>query len=301
MKEKKIDIYSIIVGLIFIISGISKSIDATTFSQTINSYGFGNLSFLSPIIIITEIYLGLSLFLKVQLKKISFISFTFLICLTLTFIYGWVFKDITDCGCFGKINFLNSSPAFTIIRNIILIYLCIDLWLSSDNETINEKWITNVIFILTISIVSFMSGYTLKNGIMSTKKKSKNKISVKESNLSDFMTLSPDSTYMVFAFSYTCPHCLNSIENLKQYEASGIVDKVIGIAVENDDKKESFEKLYKPNFTINEISKIDINKITSSLPKAFYIHNDSVVFTLSGELPSAYVLKDALKKKKNKN
>lgn len=298
MKDKKTDIFSIIVGLVFIISGISKSLDATAFSQTINQYGFGNIGFLSPIIIITEIYLGLSLFLKIQLKKISFVSFIFLTCLTLTFLYGWIFKDITNCGCFGKINFLNSSPLFTIFKNIILIYLCIDLWLSSQNEAINEKWYTNIIFIISISIVSFISGYTFKNSMSSPPKKPKSKIAVIDSNINDHISLSSDSTYLVYAFSYSCPHCMNSIENLKQYEKSGIVDKVIGIVVEDNDKKESFEKLYQPNFAIKEVSKYDITKITSSLPRSFYIKNDSIQFSLSGELPSAYVLMDAMKKNK---
>ena len=298
MKDKKTDIFSIIVGLVFIISGISKSLDATAFSQTINQYGLGNLGFLSPVIIIAETYLGLSLFFKIQLKKISFVSFIFLTCLTLIFLYGWIFKDITNCGCFGRINFLNSSPIFTITKNIILICICVDLWLSSNNEAINEKWYTNIIFIISIGIVGFVSGYTLKNNMSKPQKKPKSKIAVKDSNISNHIQLSPDSTYLVYAFSYSCPHCMNSIENLKQYERSGLVNKVIGIVVEDNDKKESFEKLYQPNFVIKEVSKYDITRITSSLPRSFYIKNDSIQFTLSGELPSAYVLMDAMKKNK---
>ena len=298
MKDKKTDIYSIIIGLVFIVSGVSKSLDSATFSQTINLYGFENIGFLSPIIIIVEICLGLALLFKIQIKKISFLSLVFLICLTLTFLYGWIFKDITDCGCFGKINFLNSSPIFTIAKNAVLIYLCIDLWLSSDKEALNEKWFTSIIFLLTISIACFMCGYTFKSNKVSKKKKANNKIAVSDSKISSFTTLSPDSTYLVFAFSYSCPHCMNSIENLKQYEKSGIVNKVIGIAVDDNNRGDTFMELFTPNFEIIEVSKREITEITSSLPKSFYIHNDSIQFTLSGALPSAYVLKDALEKRK---
>jgi len=297
MKIKKIDIYSIIVGLVFIVSGISKSLDTTSFSQTINLYEFGNVEFISLIIILLEIYLGLSLFFKIQTKRVSFISFVFLTCLTLIFLYGWIFKDITDCGCFGKINFLNSSPTFTIVKNIILIYLCVDLWLSSLKEPIDEKWFVNSMFILSMSIVGFMSGFTLNNNVTSTNKKPKKKIAVKDSHINDVVKLSSDTTYLVFAFSYSCPHCMNSIENLKQYEKSGLVEKVIGIAVEDADKKELFNERYNPNFDVVEVSKDDITEITSSLPRSFYVRNDTIQFTLSGALPSAYVLKDIFDKK----
>lgn len=295
MRIKRSDIYCIIIGIVFIISGISKSLDSTTFSQTINSYGLGNIGFLSPIIIITEIYLGLSLFFKIQIKKISFVSFIFLVGLTLTFLYGWIFRDISDCGCFGIINILNSSPIFTILKNIVLIYLCIDLWLSSEKETTNENWFSNTTILLAISIVGFMSGYTFNSSNISTKKPKK-KVAVNDSELKNFTILSPDSTYLIFAFSYSCPHCMNSIENLKQYENSGVVDKVIGIAVKDDNKSVLFEKRYKPNFEIKEVSKHDIIKISSSLPRSFYVYNDTIQFSLSGTLPSAYVLKDALEK-----
>ena len=102
---------------------------------------------------------------------------------------------------------------------------------------------------------------------------------------------------MVFAFSYSCSHCMNSIENLKQYEKSGVVDKVIALTVNNNEKSEKFMKLYEPNFEIKHIEKKDFIKISNSFPRSFFIENDTLQFTLSGELPSAYVLKDVLDKR----
>lgn len=295
MKINKTNLFSIIVGIVFIISGFSKSLDATTFAKTINLYEIANLWFLSPVIIIFEIFLGLSLLLKIQLKRISFISIIFLAGLTLTYIYGWLFKDITDCGCFGHINILNSSPIFTLVRNAILIYLCVDLYLSNGKEVIDSKTYINICFIIAICIVSFISGYTLEE-VSYKYKKDKKYVAVKDLSIGSHISTSADSTYLVFAFSYSCSHCMNSIENLKQYEKSGVVDKVIALTINNDEKSEKFMKLYEPNFEIKHIEKSEFVKISNSFPRSFFIENDTLQFTLSGELPSAYVLKDVLDK-----
>ena len=297
MKINKINLFSTITGVIFIISGISKSLDATAFSHIINSYEIVNLWFLSPIIIIFEMFLGLSLLLNFQLKRVSFLSLIFLIVLTLTYLYGWIFKEISNCGCFGNINILNSSPAFTLTRNIILIYLCIDLYISCKKEAFENNTYISICFIVSICMVSFISGYTLKK--IDYKEKSNNKnIAVKDMGLGSVINTSTDSTYLVFAFSYSCSHCMNSIENLKQYEKSGVVDKVIALAINNEEKRRKFEYIYEPNFEIKHIEKKEFVKISRHFPRSFYITEDSIRFTISGELPSAYVLRDALNKKR---
>ena len=60
MFEKRIlNIFSILVGALFIISGIGKVIDTAGFSNLILQYGLGYLMILSPIIVLFEILLGL--------------------------------------------------------------------------------------------------------------------------------------------------------------------------------------------------------------------------------------------------
>ena len=50
MFDKKIlNIYAIIVGIFFLISGIGKVIDTAGFSNLISQYGLGYLNWLSPV------------------------------------------------------------------------------------------------------------------------------------------------------------------------------------------------------------------------------------------------------------
>jgi len=108
-------------------------------------------------------------------------------------------------------------------------------------------------------------------------------------------TTSQDSTYLVFVFTYICPHCLNSIENLKQYEPAGIVDKVIGIALENSVAEKQFREVFKPEFQIKNYSSTILFHLTNTFPQTYYIKNDSIILVLSGELPCSYVFMQILR------
>jgi hypothetical protein len=90
-------------------------------------------------------------------------------------------------------------------------------------------------------------------------------------------------------FSYTCPHCLNSIANLKEYESSGVVDKVIGLAWGDSVVGNKFNERFNPNFSVENISMEKLSHLTTKFPTAYYIRNDSIVMEVSGELPCAYL------------
>jgi hypothetical protein len=103
---------------------------------------------------------------------------------------------------------------------------------------------------------------------------------------------------MVFAFTYNCPHCLNSIENLKQYESVGIVDKVIGLVLEDSIAEQAFRENFKPTFLVKNYHPKTLFLLTNSFPQTYYIRNDSIVMKFLGELPCAYVFAKEFQKRK---
>ena len=289
--KKRIEIYSFIAGAVFLISGFAKSIDSALFEQTITEYGLGDLWFMSPIIIIAELYLGLSLILNLNQRLIAAISSIFVLILTGVFLYGWLTHDVTDCGCFGPLTILSSSPWISLLRNALLIYLCIDVWINTPREPINNNFIINSTLILVLCLGAFMSGYTSQSHTADSsatyKKISKKAISLNESTLKNYITTSPDSTYMVFAFSYTCPHCINSVENLKQYEEKGAVDKVIGLTMRSANGRKFFDSYFNPRFAIQEYRPDTLFELTNKFPQFYYIRNDSIIEQGEGQLPAA--------------
>lgn len=295
MFEKRVlNFYSVIIGALFIISGIGKAIDTAGFSNLIFQYGLGSFMILSPIIVLFEILLGLYLILLINPKRDSLISFVVLIIFTILFAYAHFKYNVNDCGCFGSIRQANFPPIFSFIRNFLLIIMSLILWIKYPREkSETAKWKKNLI--LTVMCISiFVSGFTFKTPFTFLKSSDLNKFqnqNIKNTSLTDYIKTSPDSTYLIFCFSYTCPHCWNSIENLRQYRKTKIVDSVVVFAVGEPKDKLVFEQYFQPDFIIKELQLPEMDKLTDAYPTAFYVEHDTVKVIIKSVLPSPYIFK----------
>jgi uncharacterized membrane protein YphA (DoxX/SURF4 family) len=312
MFEKGIlKVYSIIIGVLFIISGLGKVIDTSGFSNLINQYGLGYLMILSPVIVVFEILLGLFLVLLINPKFYAMISFGLLTIFTALFAFAHFKYGVNNCGCFGTTQHINLPPIFSFIRNFILIGMSLIVWIKYPKEKkiklgiskhgvgelklayINSNW-KKYLVLIVMSISIFTAGFTYKTPYFLKSKPEIHEFqgqNIKNTELSKYLTTSPDSTYLFFCFSYTCPYCWNSIENLRQYQKSGTVDRtdVVAIGAEND--KDVFIQNFKPDFNIKDLPAIEMDKLTDSYPTAFYVEHDTVKFVLQSELPSPFIFK----------
>lgn len=288
MLTSVIKYLSSLCGLIFLISGMAKSLDLAHFTNIIASYQVPLIKWTSPFIVVFEVSVGLFLLFGYRRKQMATISCVILSIFTIVYLYGYIVLGIEDCGCFGKFNILSSSPTLNIIRNILLLIglIVISKYNPEERSLLERSELVTMILILIVS--SFLSGYSFKVP--------SNKISIKKlhmGKLNEFIQTSSDSTYFVFAFSYTCPHCLNSIANLNQYEKNGVADKVIGLAIRND-AYDKFKEYSTPEFTIIDCSN-ELLKLTSEFPTGYYIKNNYIQAIVKGELPSAVLFKEMIK------
>lgn len=101
----------IVVGLLFIFSGLVKLNDPVGFSFKLDEY-FGkdvlNLPFLQPwalemavFVVILEVLLGVALLLGFWKKLTSWLLLLMIIFFTFLTFYSAYFNKVTDCGCFG--------------------------------------------------------------------------------------------------------------------------------------------------------------------------------------------------------
>jgi hypothetical protein len=114
---------------------------------------------------------------------------------------------------------------------------------------------------------------------------------IKNTGLSNYIKTSTDSTYLVFCFSYTCPYCWNSIENLRQYQKTNTVDSVMVLAVGSPEDKLIFEQDFKPDFAIKDLKVEAMDSLTTFYPTAFYIVHDTIKVIVRAELPSPFIFK----------
>jgi len=139
MKNKIIWLHRILLGLLFILSAVSKLLPIEAFDLTLVNQGITNWTiapYLSRLIISIELFLGISFFVNSLVKKIS-IPFSFLLlivfCIHLTYLIA-VGSGGKNCGCFGELIPMSSVEA--LIKNIVLIFLI--TWLNKK-LTLTEK------------------------------------------------------------------------------------------------------------------------------------------------------------------
>lgn len=293
MFDKRIlNIFSILTGLLFFISGLGKVVDTENFSYLILEYGLGYLMVLSPLIVLIEIALGLHLILLVKAKQNAFYSFILLLLFTILYAYAYLVKGVTDCGCFGRITHAALPPALTFARNFLLMGMTLIIWLKYPKEKLTTPAWKRICFISLMCLAIFTAGLSFRiPAFLRPSKQSHAFLNTPLSStpLSSFLKPAADSTYLIFCFSYTCPHCWNSIENLRSYQSTQTVDSVILIGTGKPDDKAFFEDYYKHQLSIRHIEGEIMQSITPALPTAFYIVNDSVKAVFKSVLPSPYI------------
>lgn len=124
--------FRIIVGIIFIISGIVKTIDPIGFSYKLEEYFASDVFnlpflenwvlFLSVFFVIAEVMLGVLLLLGVWKKFTVYALLLLIIFFSFLTFYSAYFNKVTDCGCFGDA--LKLKPWVSFWKDIVLL-LCI--------------------------------------------------------------------------------------------------------------------------------------------------------------------------------
>jgi uncharacterized membrane protein YphA (DoxX/SURF4 family) len=298
MFQKRIlHVYAFIIGLFFLISGIGKVTDIASFSELIYQYGLGYLMVLSPLIALIEILLGILLILLINPKRYSLFALVLLILFTISFAYGYSVHGITDCGCLGTLQPTTISPVFSFTRNLILIIMALIVLIKYPIEVKETaKWKMRLIVAVMVPAI-FLAGLTfeippnLQKDNSSVIHKLKNQ-RIQNTELSNLIKTSQDSSYLIFCFSYTCPSCLNSIENLRQYQKSNTVDRIVAFATGDESGKLSFYQNFSPDFYIKDIPLDSMLKLTDLFPTIFYVEHDSIKAVIEGELPSHVIFKN---------
>ncbi len=287
--KRTLSIYSIILGTFFLISGIGKVIDTAGFSTLIYKYGLGYLMILSPVIVVAEILLGICLILVINPKRHSFYSLLFLVIFSFSFAYAYFIKGVSDCGCFGTLQHSTTSPVFSFARNFILIGMAVIVWINyPSDKTDKVRWKNNTLLVALV-LSTFVAGFTFRTPFILTPPSAEHKFQnkhIQDTDLSKYIKTSPDSTYLIFCFSYTCPHCWNSIENLRQYKRLNSVDRIFALVTGSEADKQIFKQNFRPDFYIKDLSEKELLNLATQVPTAFFIKNDTIKVIIQSVLPS---------------
>ena len=271
-------ISTIVLGVIFLFSAFAKAWDAEAFADMLLQYGPQWFSIGAPIIIMAESVLGMALVLQIKTRWSAILADCFLVIVSAIFAYGVLAKGIQDCGCFGVFSKLfTGKPWVTFVRNALFVALSIPAILDSNQE-VRYVYPKVCLTIVVAAMASFVCGLSMRKSYKLPKisqVRSNNRSKVME-KLNEIYSFNSDSTYVVYLFSFTCPHCQNSFANVQQFQQFNVADKVIGIAVEDQEAQERFYRIYKPEIDIITIPKEQMEQITNQLPIGMSIRENSI-------------------------
>ena len=284
--------FSILIGIVFLASGIGKAMDTKSFAIIVSNYGFTRLSVFSPLVILFEIALGLAFILNIRVKEISFLAIICLAVFTGLYSYAYLIKGITDCGCFGALT-KPISPLLFYLKNVVLLLLSLVLYLSKNKDKETGKLQRNLFFTLLL-IGTYLTGFSYNNPIKENKPvepvflKNQN---VNDTKLQKLINTHKDSTYMVFMYSYKCPYCIKSLKKINEYQKTETFDRLILIGGGSDSDKNAFYKEQHITGNHIDISKAEMKRIINYYPRTFFVKNNTIVDELVGELPDVKDLK----------
>lgn len=132
--DRRIEYCSAAAGAVLLLSGYAKALDAAAFGTTLARYGSDTLYWAAPVVVLTDLFLGFSLLLGLRLRKTGAAATLFLAAVTGVYVYGLVFREVADCGCFGAGSVFNGPPVATFVRNALLAGLTFAVWRGGDDR-----------------------------------------------------------------------------------------------------------------------------------------------------------------------
>lgn len=275
----------IFVALVFSVSCLSKIGDVAGFASLITRYGFPSLSSLAPIIVIFEALCAIFLFLDIYPKITSAIAGIMLIFFTGAFFYASTYEGISDCGCFGNL-VENIPPWLTYLRNslllvsTILIIVFTPIGYSKSDAT---RWI---IIALLMVFVIYETGHTYKKAPRYKQSHPLFRQPIKNTALNSYVKTHPDSTYLLYVFSYECADCIDGLNNIKEYDKLDVIDRLIGLPV-TEDKDSVIHHEF--DLTFDEIPVgLGLQGVVTGIPLLLYVEHDTIRYVIEGAVPSPY-------------
>ncbi|RZJ70461.1 BT_3928 family protein [Flavobacterium sp.] len=171
MKNVITQISRVLVGVLFIISGLIKLNDPVGFGYKLEEYFSEevlNLPFLTPLalpiavfVVIFEVVLGVMLLFGFKRKFTIWSLLLMIVFFTFLTFYSAFFNKVTDCGCFGDA--LKLTPWQSFYKDLALLVLIAILFVNQKLiRPFLSKGLTNAVVAVSFALCCFM-GYWVLN------------------------------------------------------------------------------------------------------------------------------------------
>lgn len=149
----------LLLGVFFIGTAVLKLLSIDSFEIYIYSFGLFSYTwttFFSRLLIFIESLIGISLIFKICFKQIWWLTMLMMVGFTLFLVYAAIFRNDSNCHCFGDLIELN--PIQSILKNIITIAL---LFFIRNEESHDYKPVLRKLLTVGIVLVSLIVSFVL--------------------------------------------------------------------------------------------------------------------------------------------
>ncbi len=303
--------FEIFLGLLFLISAVLKIVEINRFCVQIYAYGViaqkDILPWIATTTILIEVSLSFFFLFSFPYRKLTMgINLAMLSVFTSLIIYAWIFNDLENCGCFGKIEI---GPVESIIKNIILILISFACFLGvRPVEEDTFRGYKNVIkFYLPLLLLLVT---TLIICIQQLQSEQFQKVNQDKDSNSPYMNMIVDidgdvynlgeGEYLIALLSFGCDHCIQEAPKINEYMIRNDIPKVIALCLEESvEEKEEFMKKVQPLFPISSLGnrvRLFLSLIGKEPPRLVYLKQGEIIKYWDYDLPTLdEIIKETIK------
>ena len=277
----------LLLGGLFVVSGVSKVLDARSFIAVLPLYQLPAwLMPLGALLPTLEAALGVALILGIAPRLAALAALGALALFSAMLIMGMIGGKLETCGCFGRL--LEASPTISVIRNLLFALLGIAVWrYHRRSETRWRPWQVGMLAGILLTMGT-LAGYTVHAPLL-------------DPSLAQPGTLFPDEGFgedgpmmegrqLAFVFSVTCEHCWNSVANVKAL-ASELSDYgVMGVTNSARHELSWFIDEFQTNFPIYTYDPNMFTEAFRTWPALYVLEDGLIIGKVDNEVPSPKTL-----------
>lgn len=285
---------TLIVGSVFLITGLIKALSSKSFVVHISKYARRIFKFASPshrivqqtayIFIGLECALGIALILHLFPQWIIPGSICLLLSLSLLTIWSTILSNITeDCGCYGGL--LIVTPVQSIMLNIFYMLLLCCTWFYLGIDYHSSVWHLAVVIILFLGSY-ILSIYSFKQPVFNFSRLKLGK-NWNSNWLKEDFTMHHGSYFVVF-LGKDCPYCKRWIPLLNVMSIQKNLPQVISIVSLEDEELKAFKTEYLIRFPVFRMKKLLFKNMVDGVPTAALIKDGKILEKWEGEIPKPF-------------
>ena len=280
-------IATLIVGLVFLVTGTVKALSSRKFIEHIAQLGVipGKIIVPTAIAFIgLECALGAALILHTYPEWLVPGTLGLLILLSLVTIWSTSSGRTEDCGCYGGIAIV--TPTQSVLLNLGYITLMGLAWYYpvANYETAGWKWILSLIF-LAAAMVSAQK--SIANPVIDLTFLKAGKQWQTKWLANGPYDLQQGNQFIVF-LSQDCPYCKRWVPFLNIMNAQSHLPSVTGVMILNNEEIQEFKTKHLVHFPVVSMNKLLYNYIVDGVPTAAVVKDGKVESVAIGEMPPEY-------------